>query len=283
MRSLFFLSFILVLFAACNSKTASVTSGAISQTAPYLWQTGFPKNVVISTAFNNPVETTKINEMAAAWDTSVNNQINFFNFTGTDSERTDTITGPNQLRDNVFGIYKATNHWPYPDYPLALAITQIFAIRYNSGASNEYAAIQEADIILNDEGFDFDAPPGPPFVLDYDFRTVVLHEMGHFLGLQHKSPSNRLSTVMYPSIFSYETKRIPQTIDAQDLAAKYNIVLPLTAGGSSITSGPVSYTRNLSDQGEMVKVILELRANGDCIHRMDGVEYERHHIQGLKK
>ncbi len=269
----------LILFAACNSKTASVTSGSVSQTAPYIWDgPNFPKNVKISTAFTDPGETAKITEMATAWDSAMNNQVQFFNFIiGTESEKTNSISGPNQLRDNVFGIYKAAN-WPYPEYPDALAITQIFAIRYNSGSSNEYVAIQEADIIMNDENFDFDTGG-----FDYDFRTVLLHEMGHFLGLQHKPRDyNRNNTVMYPSIYSYETKRIPQTIDKQDLSEKYNIVLPLTAGGSAITSDPVSYTKKPGDAGEVVKVILELRANGDCIHRMDGVETERHHIRGLK-
>lgn len=272
MRSLFFL---LSLFAliGCNAKKAETSSGSISVDAPFIWEgPGFPKDIYVSVAYTTVDEQTKIADMANAWETALNNY-DFFDIVGTDAEKTDTITSTSQLRDNKFAIYKATN-WPYPEYPDALAITQIFAIRYNRGESNEYVAIQEADIIMNYENFVFD----DPLTFDYDFRTVLLHEMGHFLGLQHKPRSyNRNNTVMYPSIFSYESKQAPLTVDKQDLAAKYAIVLPLTAGGSAIASAPArTYTRSPGDAGEMTKIVLELKANGECVHHADGAVIQRH-------
>lgn len=270
MRPLFILLIILSL-TACNTKKAEVKSGAINAQAPFLWETAFPKNMYISNGFTDAAQITKINDTMAAWETALNGY-DFFANAGTDTRDINAINGSTSvLRDNKFVIYRA-DIWPYTDYPFALAITQIFAIRYNSGESNEYVAIQEADVIINDENFDFDTGG-----FDYDFKTVLLHELGHFLGLQHKPTSyNRNNTVMYPSIYSYESKPIPLTIDKQDLADKYGIVLPLTAGGSSIVAEPQSYKKSADDAGQPVKLILELRANGECVHHADGVEFARH-------
>ncbi|MES2525744.1 MAG: matrixin family metalloprotease [Bdellovibrionota bacterium] len=280
MRSLFLLFVTLFIGAACNTKTATTSSGSISATAPFVWETAFPKDILVSVAFSTPDEQTKITAMMTAWETGAAGYDFFREVSpGTEPERTDTITGPNQLRDGKFAIYKATQ-WPYPEFPDALAITQIFAIRYNRGESSEYVAIQEADVIMNYEDFLFD--DASPMAFDYDFQTVLLHELGHFLGLQHKPRSyNRNNTVMYPSIYSQslEVKQVPQLIDRQDLASKYSITLPpLTAGGSAIATSPRTYTRNPSDAGEMTKIVLELRANGECVHHADGVEFTRHQM-----
>ena len=276
MRSLFFFLFILTVFAGCNTKKAETSSGNISATAPFIWETSFPKDIYVSSAYSTVAEQTKITDTANAWETALNNY-DFFTIAGmAEPEKTATITSTSQLRDNVFGIYKAgPGDWPYPEYPDALAITQIFALRFNRGESNEYVSIQEADIIMNYDNFAFD----DPFAFDYDFKTVLLHEMGHFLGLQHKARTYpRANTVMYPSIFSTEVKQTPLTVDIQDMASKYSIVVPLTAGGgSAIASGSTrSYTKDPGDSGEMTKIILELRANGECVHHADGVEFARH-------
>lgn len=274
MRSLFSLLFIIFALIGCNAKKAETSSGSISADAPFIWETSFPKDLRVSTAFTSPDEQTKIIEMTTAWETALNGY-NFFNVISGEPEKTATITSTSQLRDNVLGVYKAgAGDWPYPEFPDALAITQIFAIRYNRGASNEYVSIQEADIIMNYQTFAFDNPAA----FDYDFRTVLLHELGHFLGLQHKPRTfNRDNTVMYPSIFSYESKQAPLPIDRQDMAAKYSITLPLTAGGGSAIAGRTrSFTRNPGDEGEMTKIVLELKASGECVHYADGAVIKRH-------
>ncbi len=272
MRSQILLIFIFAI-AGCNTKTAVVKSGSVNAQAPFLWESAFPKQIYVSDAFSDPDEVTKIDETLGAWETALNGK-NFFEHAGPDTKDIDAIAGAtNSLRDNKFSIYKA-EVWPYPDYPYALAITQIFAIRHNSGDSDEFVAIQEADILLNYDNFLFDAGVG---YYDYDFKTVLLHELGHFLGLQHKPDTyNRNHTVMYPSIYSDESKQIPLTVDKQDLAAKYNITLPLTAGGSSIVAPAKTYKKDAGDAGEPVKIILELRANGECLHHVDGVLSTRH-------
>lgn len=276
MRSLLPLIFAGLVLSACNSKTATVSSGSINADAPFLWETAFPKQMYISSAYSDSNEQNKINETMAAWESALNSY-DFFNTAGFEVEKTATITSTSQLRDNKFVVYKATN-WPYPEYPDALAITQIFAIRYNVGDSDEYVAIQEADVIVNYENFDFYLDTSSGF--QYDFRTVLLHKLGHFLGLQHKAKSyNRANTVMYPSIYTYETKRTPKTVDIQDMSSKYHITVPLTAGGSAIAATPKVYKKKAGDDGQMTKVILELKSNGECVHHMDGVIVSRHRME----
>lgn len=271
-----FLLFLLIFLASCNgTKTASTTKASINSEAPYFWMDkSFPKTLRVSTAFSAS-EVTNLEAMGTAWKTAVEDKATFFAYGTREAEITNTISSSGAFRDGVLGVYRATK-WPYPDYSDALAVTQIFAYRYNVGSSSEYVAIDEADIIMNYEWFDFDNPD--PYAYSYDFRTVMLHEMGHFLGLLHKPKTYpRADSVMYPSIFSTEIKRVPQSIDAADLANKYSITLG-TGSASAITSGEAPVYEP-QDAGVPVQIILELKKSGECVHRMDGVEIQRHHVK----
>lgn len=266
--------FLLTIFASCNktSKTASTTKGSINAEAPYLWlNPNFPKSLAVSNAFLAS-EITSTHAMGDAWSTALENKVDFFNY-ATTTEKTVGLTNPGTLSDGILGVYKAET-WIYPDYPDALAVTQIFAIRYNRGTPDEFVAIEEADIIMNYQNFEFD---DPAISYDYDFQTVMLHEMGHFLGLGHKArTSPRAESVMYPSIYYYEVKQVPQLVDIGDLSSKYKITL--TGSSSPASSGSLpDYQANGS--GEPVKIILELKADGECVHHEDGAVVLRHHVK----
>lgn len=289
MRPLLILSTMLIL-GACT-PSAEVTSGGstngknINAEAPFVWKNKtFPKTVSISSAFDTD-EVTAITQMSTAWKTSVNKQ--FFEY-GARISNLHNLEEP----DGVMGIYKTTD-WPGDVDDSALAITQLFGRRYNIGDSDEYVAIEHADILINYKpgpyAFDFD-------VLDndidegFDLRTVILHEMGHFLGLNHipayydrPDAENDLSreqykatSVMYPSISSIEEKRIPQQKDKNELINKYNI--SGTSGVAGI-AGNERFRPKGSDPGKNVKIVLELRTDGECVHKENGAIFKRHSIK----
>lgn len=289
MTSLLALSTLLVLIACTPS--AQITEGsasgkAINEETPYVWvNKTFPKTIRISSSFD-ATETALMLEMGVAWKTAVSDQKTFF---------ANGAVGNNSYNlnrtDGIFGIYKATT-WPADISDDALAITQLFGRRYNIGSANEYVGIVEADILMNYQPginqFDYD-------ILDngidegFDLRTIVLHEMGHFLGLQHvPTYSNRpdsdlalsysaykATSVMYPSISSLEEKRIPQTKDINALVNKYNI----GGGGGAIAASAPVYEPLKDDPGKNVKIVIELRKSGECIHKEDGVQTRRHLIK----
>ena len=292
MRSLL-IPFLISLLTGCT-PSAEVISGssssgkAINQEAPFIWgNKAFPKTIHISSSFS-AAEVTSMREMATAWKTAVAGQKTFFAI-GTSGNNNYNINDT----DGILGIYKATT-WPADVSDDALAITQLFGRRYNLGDASEYVSIVEADILVNYKpgayGFKFDTVDDGP---DYDLRTIVLHEMGHFLGLQHiptydyRPDSENLlgreaykaTSVMYPSVSSIEQKRIPQTKDISALVNKYNI-----SSGSTpaMATSAARYEPRNNDPGKNVKIVIELRASGECLHKENGAVIRRHQLN-LKK
>ena len=282
------------MFLGACTPSAEVTSGSASDNknvnaeAPFVWgNKTFPKTVRISSDFSDQ-EVTAITAMSTAWKTSVNDQKTFFAY-GARSNNVHNIEEP----DGVMGIYKTTA-WPADVDDSALAITQLFGRRYNVGDPDEYVSIEHADILVNYKpgpwAFDFDIDDNG---VDegFDLRTVVLHEMGHFLGLQHiptysdrpESEDNltrdqyKATSVMYPSISSVEEKRVPKTKDVNELINKYSI--SGASGGAAIAAANDRYKPKNEDPGKNVKIVIELRADGECVHKENGAILKRHSVK----
>ncbi len=268
-------SLLIIISVACTpSKTEDkvTSSGNISTTAPYIWSTySFPRNLKISQEFSES-EVSAVKAMSTAWEAATLNKKDFF----IDTDRTPEISRKDLDLDalgddGVNGIYKIT-HWPLSLSGSALAVTQIFGRRYNIGLSNEYVRIEHADILVNENLYDFrldDSKSSSSF----DFRTVVLHEMGHFLGLSHKYGN----TVMIPNVNPLSVNRTPTTVDAGDLAQKYGILLG-SGGVAAMVARPLEYKSSPGDEGQKVKILIELRADGECVHKEDGALIGRHHL-----
>lgn len=278
MKHVLFLAPILILMSCTPTKTVepSTTSGNINVYAPYMWASNaFPRNLKISNDFT-ATEVAQIQAMSTQWESSTENKKNFFNNTELTPEVSSANLNLDSLGDdNVNGIYKITE-WPMSLSGGALAVTQLFGRRFNVGEANEYVRIEHADILINENDYSFRTDD--VVANNYDFRTVVLHEMGHFLGLSHNLSSS--SAVMYPSISTNSSKRIPHNLDIADLADRYNITLS-SGASSAITASKPLYKPAPNDPGQMVKIMIELRADGECVHTENGHELYRHSF--LKK
>jgi hypothetical protein len=261
--------FLLIALCACNKSGggSSTTTSSASGEAPYYWASFSSAKILEVSEDFTAQEIANIEDMAEAWNESVEGDKIFFDF-GPEASEISNSGEIDGLLDDTLGIYKTLN-WPSSLPSSALAVTQIFGVRKNVGKSGEFIDIQHADILVNYDDYDFDTGDSGS---NYDLRTVLLHEMGHFLGLQHKSTnSNRNSSIMYPSISSSENKRAPLAVDIEDIRELYG----LSDSGSTPALMTEKNTES-SDEGIPVKIIIELHANGECVHHVDDKIQFRH-------
>jgi len=240
----------------------------MNKNSPIYWATANTLELKISEDFSS-AEKSNISAMSSAWSASVGNKRIFFSHTNTTVEKSSASLNLDSLGDDdTFGIYRIT-HWPKSLPSSALAVTQLFLRPYNVGESDEYAVIEHADILINENLYNF-RTTDTHVSGTFDLRTVVLHEMGHFLGLQHKTGD----TVMIDAIGENSEKRAPTNIDIADIADKYNI--SLGSGGAHAIMAKNTQTYQPRTEGPKVKMIIELRADGKCVHSLNGIETDRH-------
>lgn len=163
-----------------------------------------------------------------------------------------------QYQDGELGIYKSYS-WFSDVSSDALAITQFFAIRRNAGSPSEYLELTHADIIVNyrDHDFSLNIFSG----IDYDLPSVLIHELGHFIGLQHADYFT--NSVMQPYLGMRDAFRSLYPSDISTLGNLYNGASSLTA-----SSGVQGLTKS-SSKDEAVSGYFELRANGKCRHYIE--------------
>lgn len=257
-----------------TTVTGETTSGNINATAPYMWSSSaFPRDLKISTAFS-AAESANFTAMTSQWETSLENKKNFFTHSATTAEVDQANMDLDSLGDDsVNGIYKI-QHWPLELPSSALAVTQIFGRRFNVGDADEYVRIEHADILINRNLYNFRTSTDGSSNT-YDLQTVVLHEMGHFLGLNHKSSGS--NSIMVPSIGTSTVARAPTNIDVADIASKYSISLGTGSSSAILADKPLfKYSPKPGDPGTKVKMLIELHADGECVHKENGVVVQRH-------
>lgn len=213
-----------------------------------------------------------LEQMAKNWNTPLAGGLTLLDVPFTAA----TITGrstTSAFKDSEMGIYKSYT-WFTNVSSSALAITQFYGTMANSAGLGDYISLTHADIIVNykDYGSRMTMTNNP--AIEFDIPTIVLHEMGHFLGLCHEGSQ---PSVMQP--YYLTTQRSLQNFDRdiiEDLYLNSSI-----AHMSSFTNSKNAITTKVANPdlpptGTEVTGVIELRADGDCIHRVNGKEIYRH-------
>ena len=167
--------------------------------------------------------------------------------------------------DGEMGIYYHST-WFDNVSSSALAITQFFGVRRNADTVNEYIELSHADIIFNFSDFSFSTDPSD--ATSYDYHSVLLHELGHFLGLNHTSTG---PSVMLPFLGISDSNRAPKAADITNITHNYTVV-----GASGLVSAAVIAPS--PNEGQTVRGLIELRSNGECIHHLNDEIVHSHHI-----
>lgn len=276
---------------SCLSAGGTSTTVASSSNAAMSWNMGaFPLNIKASSSFS-AANRALLNDMAVEWEDlgvqgNAADDMDFF--TASTGGTLTSVADPgysniNSYRDSTLGIYLLSN-WPNDFSSSALAVTQLWGIR--SGSS---IAITHFDIFYNDDLYDFYTNPADAGTVanTYDMGTIALHELGHSLGLNHISyvPSN--SSVMYPYLGISTVKRTLRDCDLRALSDLYGWSTDSTLCPHSIepdsqkelnpaVQGITVKDLETVNEGESLSVVMELRVDGTCHHKLNGKEVYSH-------
>ena len=163
----------------------------------------------------------------------------------------------NLYKDSEIGIYKSLD-WFDDVSSNALAITQYYGVRKNKDTPDEYLELIHADIIVNFRDFlfsdyaDFSA---------YDLRSVLLHELGHLLGISHQYDLS-IPSVMQPRLNRADQNRTLTTFDINSINKNYSLTPNSLTSGESFTRMATGNTSNKNPVIE--RGVIELMADGSC-------------------
>lgn len=264
MRLLLGLFILTSLLASCKPQTTTTQSASPPILPNYCtigkWSTlgSSPLNLKIANGANSFTagEISALESVATEWNNAIPGKAFF-----TVPFNTTAITGygtVSEFKDSEMGIYKS-HAWFSDVSSQALAITQFYGYVRSSPGLGNYIDLTHADIIVNYKDFGTTLTTTPTGHGDFDLATVVIHEMGHFLGLCHETSHQSIMQPYYNS-----TQRTLMAYDKTKINDLYtnNVITPMLAKTSAnAISAPT---------GTPVRGIIELRANGKCMHYING-------------
>lgn len=281
MRNLFVLTLFTLLFAACKKETTtSQTTLANTNGTSCLigkWSdSSLPLSVKLSTEFNgdmnagmlvgglNPIE-----QMAKLWNDSLGGAKTLIT-TPFPAASATGYTSTSSFRDGEIGIYKSFP-WFSNVQSSVIAITQYYGVVTSSSGLGQYIQMSHADIIVNYRDYGSDLlMANAVYPADMDLPTVVLHEMGHLLGLCHESSSPSIMAPYYAG-----TQRSLQNFDRRRVQ---DIYINNYISGLSNNQNAISLP-----EGTEVKGMIELQKDGTCTHYVNGEKTYEHHTDLSKR
>ena len=198
-------------------------------------------------------------QMMKRWNESLQGR-SFFELPSTDISNREYDDYEDYADDQEMGIY-VHSKW-FEDVP-----ESVLAMNYFKGykrfpqTPKEWIEVTHSDIIVNGQ---HKFSTNPNSWSSYHLPSILLHEMGHFIGLGHTDEGT--TAVMAPSISRLQSYAAPLEEDKNALQAIY-----APAG-----SGPKQNKVLAEVESEVVRGWTELHADGICRHFAGGVLIEQH-------
>ena len=229
-----------------------------------------PLPVVISSDFNGDFDASDLDgngydpiEQAMNTWNQAHASLDFFSLPAGSTTNLDS-SNLDDYRDGVLGIYKLYSWFPSVSSD-TIAITRYYGYLRNVGASNEYLDLTHADIVVNYDNYTFSTNPTG---VEFDLETVILHELGHFIGLQHPTGSDYfVPAVMQSSLSETAQKR---TLFAYDISALENNYTGYSASLTHFKGAAAVRDFSPPEHGEEVSGYHELKRDGRCYQWMNG-------------
>lgn len=274
MKSIFVCS-LLFLVAACFKVDEKVSSAKISKPDFYMWNESFPRDIYLADGYDNRLcstegadfcegtdfnPATSITELMASKWNNLHTARTFINLKETNlpSHFKKSYTSVADINsDRLNGLYTLnSSQWQQAGFSFSTLGVTILLGRTNQ--QKQYI-IQEGDILINHSTSN-----------SYNLGTILLHELGHFLGLQHLEPKDKSATVMFPRISEGDVKQTPTSLDKETLASLYQIT-----GSTGQNSRPREIE---AGSGSEIRVIFELGADKICRHLINGELVHSHTV-----
>jgi hypothetical protein len=258
---------LILIFLSCTPKEKA-PQDSTKNPVYYRWDEGnlqeSPLNIILAQEFLPLVakevgDTSGLNaveRMAQKWN-EAHPSIDFYTLPFTVGGNKLYSNLDDYLNDEEIGIY-FSDGWYRELSPSALAVTQFSGIRKFAGTPDEYLQLVHADILVNFRDFQYFVDSGPR---TFDLLTVLIHEMGHLIGLPHVTNPN-IESVMSPYLERGEKRRDLTPFDKATLLKYYPLIPPKKSAISSLL--------NIEAAETLEKHIIELESDGTCKHYLNG-------------
>jgi len=277
MKNGLLLSLILTTLISCNAQkngTSNLSTVPASEVSklPMRWaDASLPLTVFMGDTMMAEVAGTDdgnghnlIEQMEKQWNDADPSR-NYFEISTTHSNTNLNYTDLNNYLDGEIGIYKSTNWFSFIGAGV-LAVTS-----YLGENRGSYVRLSHADIIMNYRDYTFTNNEANNS--NYDLPSVILHELGHMIGLKH-TESSVIPSVMQPTLGASDVKRNVTAYDISYITSNYNNT------PAALVANPLALTTLDEEQPKYIHGYIELRTDGNCYHYQNKklVEVHKHKL-----